>query len=497
VSEPHARITQGRLGGDVGPLGIARFRGIPFAAPPVGLLRWRPPAPPSGWDGVRRADRFGPAPLQGHPPRRSLMYRANFDEPVPPPMSEDCLYLNVWTPDHSPDARLPVMVWLHGGGNRYGHGSQRIHDGEGLARHGLVVVTLNYRLGALGFLAHPALATVHPMGASGNYALLDVVAALHWVQENIGGLGGDPGRVTLAGNSAGAALITHLMATPRTAGLFGAAIGQSSAGIFRAEGDMPDQEAAQRQGVEFTQPWGHDIETLRDIPAVDLATAGHFPVVVDGALLTRQTEDVYMRGAQHRIPLLVGRNADEGVLYARPAHVDIVRRLPETAPGLADCYPASDAEQARASARRFVADTRFDYPVWRWALTHAEHGHPTYLYRFDRTPPLPDQLARLPAPDGAPGSGSFHTAELPYMSGNLRMLKWPWTDGDRALSAAMVEAWAAFVSSGEPNTRAGPAWPQFGAAHGCEMRFGDALEPRPVSDAETMRRLDRAARPVR
>lgn len=352
---PRATTAPGRLAGEWN-REIAVFRGIPFAAPPVGELRWRPPRRAAGWDGERRAYDFGPAPLQPQPPRDSIMYHTNFADRRALVMSEDCLYLNVWTPEPSPAAGLPVMVWVHGGGNRYGHGSQDIHDGSSMARRGIVVVTLNHRLGALGFLAHPQLAAEDGLGASGNYGLLDITAALTWVRENISAFGGAPAKITLAGNSAGAANICHLMASPTARSLFRAAIGQSASGVGRAEGRLPDQADAQKRGSRWAGEFGgRDIAGLRRVSGIELVLKGHFGPVTDGRVLTEATDDVFDTGRQHPVPLLAGTNLDEGSVYATPA---ASRELP-AGPGFDGLYPAGDDGQARRSGRRFTGESRF------------------------------------------------------------------------------------------------------------------------------------------
>ncbi|WP_335976766.1 carboxylesterase/lipase family protein [Streptomyces sp. CA2R106] len=444
---PRARTRGGRLVGewDRGPtprprVPVAAFRGIPFAAPPVGDLRWRPPRPAEPWDGERRATDFGPAPLQPQPPADSVMYRANFADRRALVMSEDCLYLNVWTPEPTPGSGLPVMVWVHGGGNRYGHGSQDIHDGRAMAARGLVVVTLNHRLGALGFLAHPGLAAEDASGASGNYGLYDIAAALAWVHGNIAALGGDPGRITLAGNSAGAAHICHLMAARAARGHFRAAIGQSASGVGRAEGPLPAQDDAQRLGVAYADAFGaKDPAALRRISGVELVVRGHFGPVVDGRLLTEPTDDVFAAGRQHAVPLLLGTNRDEGTVYARPGE-----------------DPAA------------VGDARFVGPVWQWARQHHAAGAPTWVYRFEHRPPLPP---------GLPDLGVHHTAELPYALDNLAQRPgWPWRDADRRLAAAMAGAWARFVASGDPAGPGEPPWPRFsGPGTTRAMVFGDTV----------------------
>jgi para-nitrobenzyl esterase len=473
AAAPRASTPAGRLLGRWDG-GVAVFAGIPFGAPPVGPLRWRPPRRVAGWDGERPAVDFGPAPLQPQPPRDSVMYRTNFADRRPLVMSEDCLYLNVWTAEPSPSARLPVVVWVHGGGNRYGYGSQDIHDGRSLAARGLVVVTLNYRLGALGFLAHPELAAED--GAAGNYGLLDIVAALEWVQDSIAAFGGDPAKVTVAGNSAGAAHLCHLMAVPRCRPLFRAAIGQSASGIYRAEGPLPEPAAAQDLGVRYAERFGGaDLARLRGISGVELVVAGHFGPVVDGRLLTRDTRQAFDAGEQHPVPLLVGSNLDEGTVYTRR---DATPAGPEA------LYPTADP----ASARRYTGETRFVYPVWRWAKTHCATAA-TWMYRFTRTPPVPDGVA--PPPDGRPGYGAYHTAELPYALDNLRQLPWRWQDADRELAAAMGDAWARFVRHGDPNGGTLPEWGRFtGDDDAPVMVFGEEVRPGVMDRLAAMRLLD-------
>jgi para-nitrobenzyl esterase len=463
--------------------GVAVFRGVPFAAPPVGPLRWRPPAPVPRWEGERPAVEFAPAPLQPSPPRDSIMWHTNFADRRPLVISEDCLYLNVWTPAPGPSGCSPVLVWIHGGGNRYGYGSQDIHNGASLAARGVVVVTLNHRLGSLGFLAHPELAAEDDLGASGNYGLLDIVAVLHWVQRSIAAFGGDPARVTVAGNSAGAAHITRLMAAPACRGLFRAAIGQSSAGIFRAEGPTLTQDQAQHQGVRFAESFAQrSVAGLRRLSGVELVLSGHFGPVVDGRLLTRDSQDVFLAGEQAPIPLLVGANTDEGSTYVRPGAV--------TLPAAPDLYPPGSL----ASARMFVGESRFNYPVWRWAVTHvATTGAPTWLYRFEHEPPLPADLDLAPPPDGAPGYGVYHTAELPYTADNLALRDWPWTTADHDLAKTMADAWASFVTHLDP----GAGWPAFdGTDGGAVQVFAKDIRVSRARRLNAMHLLDKLPRPL-
>lgn len=432
------RLDLGVLAGEPAD-GVTVYKGVPFARPPVGPLRWRPPQPPERWDGVRPATAFSAAPIQPPVPRRSIMYHSNFADRVAPVFAEDCLYLNLWTPAPARDARLPVLVFVHGGGNRFGYGSQDIHNGAHLAALGLVVVTLNHRLGALGFLAHPALAE------SANAGLLDIAAALDWVQRHIEAFGGDPAAVTLAGNSAGAAHATHLMAAPAARGRFRAVIGQSASGIFRAEGRMSTLDAATRAGAAMFP--GATADRLRAIPAADLATPGPFGPIVDGRLLAVDPQEVFLAGGQAPVPLLVGSTTGEGAPYTRPGE---------------------DRER--------VGETRFVRPVRRWAKTHvATTGAPTWLYRFDREPPLPPDLDLDPPPDGRPGWGAYHTAELPYVFANLDRRAWDWTEADHALADLMSGAWVAFARDLHPGLS---TWDRFdGAADGPLQVFG--AEPGP------------------
>jgi len=463
---------------------VAVFRGIPFAAPPVGPLRWAPPQPAGAWQGTRPATHFGPAPLQPQPPRDSIMFRANFADRREIVMSEDCLYLNVWTPEPSATGGLPVLVWVHGGGHRFGAGSADLLNGRNLARHGLVVVTISYRLGSLGYLAHPALTAQADSPTSGNYGLLDTAAALRWVQRNISAFGGDPGRVTAGGNSAGAVHVCHLMAAPLGRGLFSQAIGQASAGVYRAEGPMPTLAEAEERGRRFAGGLGaHDGQALRSLPGVALVASGQFGPIVDGVVLAEDTQAVFEAGRQAPVPLLLGSNSDEGSVYARPGDVQGLQQAAEIAGDHAlhdafqAAYPTGGHADLRASARAYVGDTRFTRPVWRWAATHAATAAaPVWLYLFDRQPPLPPGPGPAPPPDGSPGFGAYHTAELPYVWDNQDQRDWPWTPDDRVLARTMSSAWCRFVGSGDPGGGGLPAWGRCtGSGDSPVMYFGDRV----------------------
>src|SRR5262245_26273614 len=338
------------------------FKGIPYAQPPVGRLRWRAPEPPSRWSGVRAAEAFGPRCVQPDRARTAVGYFG------PEAESEDCLYLNVWTGDCSPDARRPVMVWLHGGALLVGSGALPIFDGSALARHGVVVVTVNFRLGRLGFLAHPELSREHPQRISGNYGHLDQIAALRWVRDNIAAFGGDPQRVTVFGQSAGSTSIAALMASPLAKGLFHRAIGQSGGGFGRRAIAMLD--TAEQAGAALTRAMGvHGIDALRALPAraIQLARPGdgsgikelydsNDPKgldkattwgVIDGHFLRERLIDTFERGAQHDVPLLTGATSDEGSNQPPAATRDeLIRRA-----------HADYGELAEQFLRLFPADT--------------------------------------------------------------------------------------------------------------------------------------------
>jgi para-nitrobenzyl esterase len=502
MTKVRTRIDSGALLGRPARLdgSVIAFKGIPYAAPPVGGLRWRPPAPTIAWDGDRPACDPAPAPLQPQPPRNNIMWHTNFADARALVMSEDCLYLNVWTPDPA-GAGLPVLVFLQGGGNQFGHGGQQVHDGTALASRGIVVVTLSMRLGALGFLAHPELAAEDERGASGNYGVLDVVAALTWVQRNIAAFGGDPGQVAFGGNSAGAAIVTHLMASETSRGLFRGAIGQSAAGIQRAEGAMLDQERAQMHGLAALGSLAAvPLEHLRRLSPTSFLLGAHLGVVVDGRVLTRDTETVFTEGRQHPVPLLVGWNTDEGANFTPAAAVPTMRARATTGPHaafLARHYVVDD-EHLQATARAFSGDTRFAGPVWSWARAHVRTvGAPTWVYRFDQAPPLPSGLDLADPPDGGADYGVFHTAELPYTGDNLDCRPWDWTERDRALARVAADAWARFVTDLDPNGGPLPLWPRFdGSAHGPALVFGDPLRVEPVHRGEVLAALAALPRPL-
>ncbi len=441
--------------------GVRVFRGIPFAAPPVGRLRWRPPAPPLPWSGVRPVDQFGANAMQ------PFMW-PDID-PDTPGISEDCLFLNVWTPAESGAERLPVLFWIHGGGFIAGHGAEPRYDGARLAARGIVVVTVNYRLGAFGFLAHPELAAELPDGASGNYGLLDQVAALAWVKRNIAAFGGDPERVTIAGESAGSMSVSALTASPLAAGLFGRAIGESGA-LFSSSPKTPGRSraTAERIGADFAVSLGaSSLAELRALPAGTILAATPtdrmlWPIV-DGYFLSEPPAEVFAKGKQNDVALLAGWNRDEGFNFdvavgTGKTFAEIVRqRFGPRAEDVLRLYPAGDATAAAQSARDLGGDLAIIQPTWDWIEAQARTGTaPVYRYRFDHAPTAPEGWFG-DRPNA--GAGAFHAAEIVYVFDNLDAFPWVYDDDDRAVAAAMSAYWVNFVKSGDPNGDGLPQWP--------------------------------------
>ncbi|TIX51708.1 carboxylesterase/lipase family protein [Alteraurantiacibacter aquimixticola] len=463
--------------------GLHVFRGVPFAAPPVGELRWRPPLPPSPWEGVRQATQFGDSCVQPPLPPSSIYYDPR------DPMSEDCLTLNIWAPE---DARgAPVMVWIHGGSLRIGAGSQPLYDGEVFARQGIVFVSINYRLGALGWLAHPELSAESPQGASGNYGLLDQVRALEWVQANIEAFGGDAGNVTIMGESAGALSVTYLLASPLARGLFHKAIAQST--NTRAT-PVLDREAygmpsAEQTGADIAEALGaQSVAELRTMDAraltIRATLAGHRPEgTIDGWSLTEQLVETFDAGRQAPVPLMTGFTEGEmraGLVPTPVASMDaesyeaaIRQRYGELAGEFLRLYPSSDVEESmKAVLRDAVFGWASEYLVDR----HVAAGFPAYLYLFERCYPSAEER----------GLCAFHASELPYVFGQAGpdaplSDSWPLPDGeaDRRLSQAMVEYWASFARDGVPSADNAPAWLDYMSGQAF-MRFAE--EPRSEED---------------
>lgn len=447
---------------------VRTFQGIPYAAPPVGPLRWQPPQPVQPWSGVRPAREFGPRPMQGR-----IYDDMVFHDAGP---SEDCLYLNLWRPEDTAATKLPVMVWIFGGGLRAGGTSEPRQDGGTLCQHGVVVVTLNYRLGVFGFLAHPELTGESARHASGNYGYLDMIAALAWVRRNIASFGGDPDNVTIFGESAGASAMNVLLASPRAHGLFHRAIAASGT-ILRPTRPLPTRAEAEAAGMKFTAAaFGTTaLATLRALPADQLLAATlqeplpRFGAIIDGDVLPADGRSLFGTGQQAHVPLLAGWNRDEDDYrtYFGPDEPTVAHfrararlRFGTAADEFLQLYPASTDADARRRAVDLGTDDRVGYPTWKLLELHrATSGAPVYRYFFEQTLPL--------APDAKPDTEPIapHAAEIEYVFGTLPSRALPWRAEDRKVSELMAGYWTNFAKTGDPNGPGLPPWPTNDRGH--------------------------------
>jgi para-nitrobenzyl esterase len=443
---------------------VRLFRGVPFAAAPVGERRWRAPQPVEPWDGIHKADTWGTRCMQGD----------MFGGPIQTrdaAMGEDCLYLNVWAPAKRGAEPLPVLVVFYGGGFAAGSASEPRTDGEWLARQGIVVVQPNYRLGLFGFLAHPELTAEAGGRGSGNYGMLDQVAALQWVQDNIAAFGGDPDNVTINGESAGSMSVSALMASPLSRHMLHKAIGQSGA-FFSAPLEpriMKPLAEMEQDGLNFARSVGADnLADLRNMPAEQLLSEvmqqnggwGYGPGV-DGYFVSRPVEDIYKAGEQASIPLLAGwTSAELGMAMAfnpeKPTAATFAAQLEERfgsrAGDALDVYPAGDDQQAMESAAALASDLFISYSTWKWIETHGDTGNaPIYRYRFDRT--MPD--------DPASRFGAVHAVDIEYAFNTLDAKQANWQEADRRVAELLATAIANFVRTGDPNGAGVPDWPAF------------------------------------
>ena len=477
TTEDILRVDGGTISaGLTGTHGLRVFKGIPYAAAPVGNLRWREPQPVVPWRGVRKADAAPKNCIQMGYTKGSYYQLEFYHEPTP--ISEDCLYLNVWTPAHSSEEKRPVMVWIHGGGFAQGSGSTPSQSGEGLAQRGVVVVTFNYRLGVFGLLAHPELTQESEHHSSGNYALMDQIAALRWVQKNIAAFGGDPRNVTVFGQSAGAISAALLLTSPLAKGLFARVVGESEGFAAR---DQTLQEAEQ-QGVQLGKKIGAmTLAELRAVPAEELlkATDRQFRPIIDGYVLPGDVYSAFASGRQIRVPVLVGSNANERGNYPQPKdrheYLEYTRRqYPDAVNEVMRIFPASTDEQATRTylirQRDWVAAN-----MHTWAKFMSKTGMPAYLYYFDRKPP---------ARAGETPLGAVHTSEIVYFRNTLDTVDRPWTPQDRKLSQTMSSYLVNFATTGDPNSNGLPSWASYEPDQ--VMELGDNVGPIPTPDKDEL-----------
>ena len=485
AAQARVAVANGTLEGTTEKSGVRSFKGVPFGAPPVGVNRWKPPQPVANWQGVRKADKFGPRCMQ-----RAIFGDMNFRSDG---MSEDCLYLNVWTPAKTGREKLPVLVYFYGGGFMAGDGSEPRYDGESMATKGIVAVTLSYRLSVFGFMAHPELTAESPHKSSGNYALLDQQAALKWVQQNIAAFGGDPKRVTIAGESAGSIAVSAQMASPLSKGLIAGAIGESGSML----GALPAASLAEgeQSGVRFGEAIGRrTLAELRALPGDQLleATAKpglpRFSAVVDGWFFPKSPYEIYAAGEQARVPLLAGVNSEEsgyfGILGREKPTVEnyraaLERLYPGKSGEMFRLYPASSETEVMDAAQALASDRFISHSTWRWVdLATRTGGHPTYYYLYTHPRPamrpemgnaqagLAGGVIRNPqasaAPARPPARGAVHSAEIEYAMGNLGSnTVYAWTNNDYKVSKVMQEHFANFIKTGDPNGKGLPNWPRF------------------------------------
>ncbi len=473
--------------------GVRSFKGIPFAQPPVADLRWREPQPVKNWKGVRTADKFGPRCMQRTSPNADYWFRSDG-------MSEDCLYLNVWTPAKSDHERLPVLVYVFGGGFQNGDGSEPRYDGAQMARQGIVAVTVNYRTNIFGFFAHPELTKESPHHASGNYGLLDQVAALEWVHRNIAAFGGDPKRVTIAGESAGSISVSALMGSPLSKNLIAGAIGESGAMIS----SLPARPLAEAEeaGSKFAASTGaSSVAALRAMPAEQIQEAMtkvqgiRFSTAQDGYFLPKPLKDIYEAGEQAKVPLLAGSNTEEqgprGILgTSEPTPENFataVRKLyGDRADVLLKAYAPTNSDEVLDAATELASARFISYGTWKWAVLQSKTGKPVYRYLYAHPRPR-----YLPAVEkgitGPTPRGAVHSAEIQYAMGNLDLdPRYSWTEEDRKVSAVMHAYFVNFIKTGNPNGSNLPKWPEYSRDTNCQIMRLDVQ-----SGAEAEPHLDR------
>jgi len=476
---------------------IKEFSGIPYAAPPVGDLRWKAPEPVQSWDGVRQLTHFSDAAMQSKAPpilskllglslgTNELLRNSGIksNEKV----SEDCLYLNIWSGAKSNSERRPVIVYIHGGSFVFGSGSMDLYNGENMAKKGVVFVNINYRLGIFGFMSNPELTKESEYNASGNYGILDQIAALKWVKNNIAEFGGDPDNVTIAGESAGSGSVNILMASPLAKGLFHRAIGESGA-FFSMESKesggnpSPTLAEAEQNGVEFQKSLKKaSLEDMRKMSAKDLLKASKNETIVpniDGYVLPDTVYNIFEEGKQNDVPIIVGSNSDEGSLLTLPwpaygavdaAEFKIIaeKRYGDMTNDLLKLYPADTDSQAVKAQVEIPRDQLFTWQMNTWAKLQSKTGKSkAYYYYFNRVQPGPRRFMEL---------GAYHSAEIAYAYNNLDKINLPYTEVDRNLSDVMSSYWVNFAATGDPNGETLPTWSEYTEERDQAMELGDNI----------------------
>ncbi|MBN2772841.1 MAG: carboxylesterase family protein [Prolixibacteraceae bacterium] len=453
--------------------GITSFKGIPFAEPPIGELRWKPPQPVKNWEGVLEANKFAPASMQ---PNLAVLGYLNYG------MSEDCLYLNIWKPENSPEKKLPVLVWIHGGGFIVGSTSQAITTGEQLAKKDIVVVSIAYRLGKLGFLAHPELSAESENHTSGNYGFLDQIAALKWIQKNIEAFDGDPDNITIFGESAGGQSVSVLCASPLAKNLFHKAICMSG-GAFMPAGLKNDfdsfkyLEDAESDGLKYTKSLGtnsladlRNLDPQKFVGTLNDSTAGI--LVVDGYVIPDELYSLYDKGIYNDVPVIIGNTSGEGYLFILTANdseyeKNTLKHYGPNANKILELYPAGDKETTRKSMSELFRDTYFGWQTYIWATLQTKTGiSPVYAYYFNQSQPASAVTMLVKSQDAYHGSDCVYVFDHLDQDPNFK-----YSDDDKNLSKAMVDYWVNFARYGNPNGEGLPQWPAFNTENQKVMIF--------------------------
>lgn len=460
--------------------GIQTYFGVPFAKPPVGELRWKDPQPLEPWKGIKETKNFGPRPMQN-------MVFGDMDSRSNG-LSEDCLYLNVWTPSKRNTKNLPVLVYFYGGGNAAGDASEPRYDGEAMAKKGIVVITCNYRLNIFGNFAHPELSTESPHKSSGNYGYFDQLAALKWVNKNIASFGGDPNHVTIAGESAGSIAVSYQMASPLSKGLIHAAIGESGAGINPTMAPVSKKDA-EREGKDFAEKF--KLKSLKELRALStrelfemFKESGKFgfPVVLDGYFLPATVVEIFNQGKQAQIPLLLGWNSAEipgqAFMQGKPYTVEnfnaqVKKDFPNNVEEILKVYAASNASEVELAATAMASDRFISYSTWKWFdLQRKNSKQDVYRYLYSKIRPALVDQSQVPglaggtqnkadgaAPAAPKAVGAPHACEIEYCMGNLHLVKqYAWTADDKKVSSTMSNYFANFIKTYNPNDGSLPEW---------------------------------------